>query len=281
MAQTRHVYPKSLPVSTNPAITCDACLIPHGDSRHLAVALQRAARHRGIDTQRLLAAVLLACQVHRQQLRSADGQPYVVHPLQVALLVCRWGGGADDVLAAVLHDTAEDSLTGPRATLNHIVDLFGSPVAGRVAALTKDRGIADLETRSDDHARRLLQAAQSFGPGVLAIRLADRLHNGSTSAHFDTARLQRLQRHTQRYVVPLAQALRLPALAAFLDGSPACWHAAQAQRFVPAMLALQRPWLGEFTADEFGADDRAGLPNQRALLSLPLFTLRPEVPAGA
>lgn len=82
------------------AMLHDACLIPRGASRLAAVALQRAARRSGIDTQRQLAAMLLACQVHRQQHRSADGQPYVVHPLQVALLVCRWGGSGDDVLAA-------------------------------------------------------------------------------------------------------------------------------------------------------------------------------------
>lgn len=230
---------------TTPAIGRDHCLIPRGASRLFAVALQRAARRAGINTDCLRAAMLLASHVHQQQQRSADGQPYLVHPLQVALLVCRWGGTADDVLAAVLHDCAEDSSAGPRATLNHITDLFGPPVAGRVAALTKDRGIADAEARTDDHTRRVRQAAQVFGPGVLAIRLADRLHNVVTSAHFDAGRLQRLHQHTRQQVVPLAQARQLPALAGFLAGQPAQWHAVPAPHFVPAMLALQRPWLGE------------------------------------
>ena len=61
---------------------CIAGLIPRGGSRLLAVALLRVARRQGHDVHRLLAAVLLACQVHRHQRRSADGQPYVVHPLQ-------------------------------------------------------------------------------------------------------------------------------------------------------------------------------------------------------
>lgn len=134
-------------MSTNPAVRRDACLIPRGAAGLFAVALQRDGRHRGMDTQRLLAAMLLACQGHRHQQRSADAQPYVVHPLQVALLVCRWGGTDDDVLAALLHDTAEDSSTGPRAMLNRVADLFGPPVAGRVAALTKDRGIANADAR--------------------------------------------------------------------------------------------------------------------------------------
>ena len=248
------------------AVLRDACQIPRGASRLAAVALQRAARRRGIDTQRLLAAILLACQVHRQQQRNADGQPYVLHPLQVALLVCCWGGSGDDVLAAVLHDTAEDSITGPRATLNHITDLFGPRVAGRVAALTKNRGIADPEARADDHRRRLLQAAQSSGPGVVATRLADRLHNCITSAHFDAARLQRLHRHTLEHVVPLAQALRLPALAGFLAGPPADWHVVQAQQFLSVMLALQRPWLGEagWVSDDAAACQGAHWPRLRS-----------------
>lgn len=103
MATTRHAKTRSPPLPAEPATNAmrrDACLIPRGASRLAAVALQRAARRSGIDTQRQLAAMLLACQVHRQQHRSADGQPYVVHPLQVALLVCRWGGSGDDVLAA-------------------------------------------------------------------------------------------------------------------------------------------------------------------------------------
>jgi (p)ppGpp synthase/HD superfamily hydrolase len=228
----------------DPDIRRDTCLIPRGAARPLAVALRRDARRMGMDANRLQAAVLLACQVHRHQQRSADGQPYVVHPLWVAWLVCRWGGATDDVLAALLHDTAEDGIAGPRATLNHIADLFGQAVAGRVAALTKNHGIADAEARAADHTDRLRHAARAFGSGVLAIRLADRLHNAVTSAHFDADRLQRLHLHTQHQVVPLARELHLSGLVAFLSGPPAQWHAVPVAGFVTAMLALQRPWLG-------------------------------------
>ena len=232
-------------MTTPPESRRDSCLIPRGVARLVAVTLQRDARRCGFDTHRLLAAMLLACQVHRHQQRSADAQPFVVHPLQAALLVCRWGGSPDDVLAAVLHDAAEDSTAGPRAMLNHIADLFGTPVAHRVAALTKNRGIADGGARDDDHARRLLLAVEALGPGVAAIRLADRLHNCVTSAHFEGARLQRLHRHTQQHLVPLARHLRLAAVAGFLAAQPTQWHTVAVPRFMPAMLALQPPWLGE------------------------------------
>jgi (p)ppGpp synthase/HD superfamily hydrolase len=167
----------------------------------------------------------------------------VVHPLQVALVVCLWGGSEADVLAAVLHDTAEDGAAGVRATLGHIGDLFGDAVARRVSVLTKNRTIADPAARAQDHAARVLAALRDIGPGVAAIRLADRLHNCVTSAHLDAARLHALHAHTAQHLAPLAQRLQLPALAGFLGDAPGTWQAVAPAQFVPAMLALQPPWL--------------------------------------
>ena len=87
----------------------EACLVPPGDSRLLAVESQRACRKRGFNIDVTLTTTLLAYQVHRRQQRSVDGQFYVVHPLQVAVLVCWWGGSQQDLLAALPHDAAEDS----------------------------------------------------------------------------------------------------------------------------------------------------------------------------
>lgn len=221
------------------------CPIPRGDSRLFAIALLRAAQHRGLNTDTLKAAVLTACLVHGQQQRSADGQPYVMHPLQVALLVCRWHAPEDDMLAAVLHDTAEDADVGPAEMLGALADLFGTGVAQRVSALTKNRLISCSEARSGDHVARLLEAAEDLGPGVLAIRLAGRLHNCITSAHFDAARLQRLQAHTLQHVVPLARRLQLPAVADFLSSPPSTWHSVPVLHFVPEMLRVQPAWFGD------------------------------------
>ena len=209
----------------------------------LAIALRQAARRGGHDLQAVTAAVILASRVHRNQRRSADGQPYLVHPLQVALLVCHWGGSQDDVITALLHDTAEDNPDGPRAILNHIADLFGDAVSQRVSAVTKNRGIANASDRAQDLLMRLCEALPQLGPGVAAIRLADRLHNTVTSNHFDAARLQRLLLDNQHTIKPVADQVCVPAVGQFLIDGPARWWRVSPSAFLPEMLALQPPWL--------------------------------------
>jgi hypothetical protein len=106
-----------------------SCLRPCSDVVLLAMALKRAAQQRGLDVRAITAAVVLAGHVHRHQRRSADGAPFLTHPLQVATLVCCWGGSTEDVVTAVLHDTAEDSLAGPQETLDHSSTCSARPSA--------------------------------------------------------------------------------------------------------------------------------------------------------
>lgn len=89
------------------------CFVPRGDTRLLAIALKHAAQQRSLDLATITAAVVLAMRVHRHERRSGDGTPFLTHPLQVATLVCRWGGSSSEVVTAVLHDAAEDSAVGP------------------------------------------------------------------------------------------------------------------------------------------------------------------------
>lgn len=226
-----------------PADRRPTCFVPRGDSRLHAIALKHAVLRQGHDPHTVTAAVMLATQAHRHQKRSADGAPYLVHPLQVARLVCHWGGAQDDVVAAVLHDAAEDDPGGPQPMLARIHSLFGRAVSLRVQALTKNTGLACRAQRAQDLQARLLLAMASLGPGLAAIRLADRLHNTATSAHFEAPRLQRLLDENQRYIAPLASRLGTPAIAGFLQAGPAVWSQVEPGGFVPAMLALQPPWL--------------------------------------
>ena len=232
--------------------------LAHGSCRGLAVSLARLAQQRRFDMHALRAGLLTATLVHRHQRRSAGGEPYVSHPLNVALLVGRWGGSLDDVLTALLHDTAEDGAGGPRAMLNQLADQFGEPLSVRVAALTKFTGIADRQERAHELMQRLVAALARSGPGLGAVRLADRLHNCVTSAHFDAQRLQRLLADTQRHMVPLAQRLGLPAVAGFLAAGPGRWHAVAATDFVSSVVAKQPAWLGEGSAGPHGQQSRQG-----------------------
>lgn len=221
----------------------DQCPVPRGEARRMAIALRLAAQRRQLDLPAITAALMLAAQVHRHQRRSADGAPYLTHPLQVATLVCRWGGSSDEVITGLLHDTAEDSPRGPRATLNHIADMFSPAVSRRVAALTKNTALQDRRARAQDLMDRLHQAMQAHGQGTAAVRLADRLHNAVTASHLPPADLLRLQASTEDFIAPLARSLGLHGVADFLAGGPPAWAQVQPRRFQVAMLQLQEPWL--------------------------------------
>lgn len=219
------------------------CFVPRGDARLLAIALKQAVLKRGLDAAAITAAVMLAAQVHRHQRRSADGSPFLTHPLQVAALVCSWGGSTDDVVTAVLHDAAEDHLGGPREMLSHIEDLFSPRVSRCVAALTKNTTLQDRSQRMQDLMDRLDEAMASFGPGVAAVRLADRLHNVVTAGHLPGEQLARLQDNSQRFITPLARRLKLSAVVDFLAAGPQAWKLVQPTRFLVTMLQFQGPWL--------------------------------------
>jgi len=224
--------------------TAASCFVSRGEARLHAIALKYAVRRHGLDVNTVTAATLLAAQVHRQQRRELDGSPFLCHPLQAATLVCCWGGSTDDVVTAMLHDAAEDHLGGPSEMLGHIQDLFGPAISQRVAALTKNTTLPDRKARELDLMQRLNQAVQTFGPGLAAVRLADRLHNLVTTSHLLPAERLRLHASTLACSVPLADSLGLDALAGFMVAGPAAWLCAPHDGFVSQMLALQGPWLG-------------------------------------
>ena len=87
---------------------------------------------KSIHSSRLTSAFNLACQLHTNQYRKGTEIPYIAHLLGVAALVLEAGGDEDQVIAAFLHDAAEDQ--GGVKTLNQIQSLFGE----RVARIVKD-----------------------------------------------------------------------------------------------------------------------------------------------
>lgn len=124
----------------------------------------------------VLADFARACHVaaiaHAGQVRKGrDGPPYINHPLDVARLVAEDGAGRDAVIAAVLHDTVEDTAL----TLAEIAADFGPEVAGLVQDLTNDPAWADLPRPE----MKRLQAAHARGIADEArrIKIADQTSN--------------------------------------------------------------------------------------------------------
>ena len=86
-----------------------------------------------IEQDRLAAALALAHEAHRTQKRKGTDIPYIAHPMAVASLVLEYGGSEDQAIAALLHDTIEDT----EATRAEIDQIFGPEIGALVEGLTK------------------------------------------------------------------------------------------------------------------------------------------------
>ena len=126
---------------------------------------------------------------HRGQLRRS-GDPYITHPVAVAVLVARWGLPAHVVQAALVHDVDVDVLRGQ--------------VSARVV---------DLVTGLD----RLNETPEAATQDVLVLKLADRLHNARTSDFVPRRKARRKARENLRLYVPHARALGLAEVGGELD----------------------------------------------------------------
>jgi (p)ppGpp synthase/HD superfamily hydrolase len=123
------------------------------------------------DATRLLAAIEFASRKHAAQRRKGDNAaPYINHPLAVAHLLASTGGITDVVtlMAAVLHDTIEDTAT----TRSELDERFGPTVRAVVEEVTDDKTL-------DEAVRRALQVehAASLSPRAKAIKLGDKIDN--------------------------------------------------------------------------------------------------------
>ena len=115
-------------------------------------------------------AIEFAARAHRGQVRKATGVPYIVHPLGAARLLIEHGCTHEDaVVAAILHDTVEDT----DATLEELRVAFGSTVADFVEALSEPDKRASWEVRNH-HTLSMLKEAPD---PVLLVSCADKLDN--------------------------------------------------------------------------------------------------------
>lgn len=121
------------------------------------------------NTTKLYKALLFALEAHKGQTRKGKQTPYIVHPVTAALLVAQVGGSEDAIIAALLHDTVEDT----PVTLGQIKSVFGDTIATIVGDLTeKDKTLP----WADRKAAALAHIPQ-MGTESLLVKSADVLHN--------------------------------------------------------------------------------------------------------
>src|SRR5271155_2593924 len=140
---------------------------------------------------------------HKGQLR-ASGEPYVLHPLEVALVLAEMKLDSTAIAAGLLHDAVEDT----PVTTADITAKFGEQVAHIVEGVTKIDKIqfANKEDRQAENVRKMLLAMVS-DVRVVLIKLADRLHNMRTLEHLPQDKQQVIARETLDIYAPLAHRL--------------------------------------------------------------------------
>lgn len=154
-------------------------------------------------------AYRFAADYHRDQ-RRRSGEPYINHPVEVALILAHdLRMDEDTICAALLHDIVEDT----PATLDQVTELFGQTVCDLVDGVTK---LTSIEVTSMDEKQawnlRKMFLAMSQDIRVVIIKLADRLHNMRTLAALPQDRRLFKARETMDVYAPLADRLGISSV---------------------------------------------------------------------
>ena len=131
---------------------------------------------------KILEAVVFATKAHKGQKRKYTGEDYIVHPIAVAELVRENGGTEDQVIAALLHDTIEDT----SVTYTDVFEAFGADVAALVWELT-DRFTPEEYPEYNRAQRKAWEATRlaKVSPAAKMIKLCDMRDNTSTIVEHD------------------------------------------------------------------------------------------------
>ncbi len=169
----------------------------------LIKAVQGYDKH--ADVGALQRACVFAAKMHYDQQRET-GEKYLIHPLAVAEILVQYKLDYGSIVAALLHDTVEDT----PASYDSVKALFGKSVADLVQGLTKLEGyqLQSSETGQAENFQKLILSS-SKDIRILIIKLADRLHNMRTIGVCSDEKQRRKAQETMDIYVPLAERLGL------------------------------------------------------------------------
>jgi len=151
-------------------------------------------------------AFVVAEKAHDGQLRKS-GDAYITHPVAVANILAELGLTSEAIIAALLHDTVEDTAY----SLKELRHDFGDEIAGLVDGVTKLDKLTYGPTAEAETVRKMV-VAMSRDIRVLVIKLADRLHNARTWKYVSVESAQRKARETLDIYAPLAHRLGMNAI---------------------------------------------------------------------
>jgi len=192
------------PITVSESNPAQRLMVKHRVSERFEALLRHAQANRSNEDVSLIRKAWAFCVQHHEGQMRASGEPYIIHPLEVAEVLAEMRLDSTAIAAGLLHDSVEDT----PATNEEIAAQFGDQVAHIVEGVTKIDKIqfANREDRQAENVRKMLLAMVS-DVRVVLIKLADRLHNMRTLEHLKPDRQEAIARETLDIYAPLAHRL--------------------------------------------------------------------------
>ncbi|MCC8419195.1 MAG: HD domain-containing protein [Rickettsia endosymbiont of Glossina mortisans submortisans] len=163
-------------------------------------------RNIALDYSKIKQAIYYAKKYHGNQKRKT-GEPYYSHPLEVAYIILDWSLDSDVIIAALLHDTVEDT----EFTLEKITFLFNHNISQLVSKVTKLNDSINIYRLTEEEIILKLTSGKQSQKAIL-IKLVDRLHNLRTIKYMPPLKQIKKAKETLRIYVPLAKYLGIKAI---------------------------------------------------------------------
>lgn len=166
-----------------------------------------------VDVEKIRMAYEFAFRQHEGQYRVSE-EPYIIHPLEVAVILADLQSDASTVCAALLHDVLEDTDT----TEETLKELFGEEILKLVNGVTKLGKIkfqSKEERQAENFRKMFIAMAQDIR--VILLKLADRLHNMRTLSHMPAEKQKKISQETLEIFAPLANRLGIGMMKAELE----------------------------------------------------------------
>ncbi len=170
--------------------------------------------HPSADVSLIKKAYQVAAEAHGDQKRKS-GEPYMIHPLWVAIILADLEMDKETIAAGILHDVVEDT----DMTQEDLTDIFGEEVASLVDGVTKLGQLSYSSDKMDVQAENLRKMflAMAKDIRVIIIKLADRLHNMRTLQYMPPEKQKEKAKETMDIYAPIAQRLGISKIKTELD----------------------------------------------------------------